>query len=183
MKHHQLSLPLQRRLWVVPQARAARPFYPQLQISSVSPACPLGARIRERHRLVVEQNARDCPGHRLSKRDVARQANRPMCWASKSAVRWRSRMLTVSQLSRQAKENPVRGADFERGKFAGGRGPSTHSAHARRRAEGYYHRLPLIICPEPDSEWMMNLVIFCPWNSRVVSPVRPSSFPIPVRRN
>jgi hypothetical protein len=108
-----------------------------------------------------------CPG---------RQANRPMCWASKSAVRWRSRMLTVSQLSRQAKENPVRGADFERGKFAGGRGPSTHRAHAQRRAEGYYHRLPLIICPEPDSEWMMNLGIFCLWNSRVVSPVRTSAF-------
>src|SRR5882672_116292 len=32
----------------------------------------------------------------------------------------RSRMLTVSQLSRQAKENPVGGAGFERGKFSGG---------------------------------------------------------------
>src|SRR5258708_32321250 len=33
--------------------------------------------------------------------------------------RCRSRTLTVSQLSRQAKENPVRGAGFERGKFSG----------------------------------------------------------------
>src|SRR5882757_7018911 len=40
--------------------------------------------------------------------------------------RCRSRTLTVSQLSRQAKENPVRGAGFERGKFSGAhRNPTT----------------------------------------------------------
>src|SRR5882757_10808727 len=64
--------------------------------------------------------------------------------------RCRSRTLTVSQLSRQAKENPVRGAGFERGKFSGAhRDPALMR---ERRAEGYFHRLPLIVCPEPDSE-------------------------------
>jgi hypothetical protein len=54
--------------------------------------------------------------------------------------RCRSRTLTVSQLSRQAKENPVRGAGFERGKFSGAHRRSCASA-AR---EGYFHRLPLL---------------------------------------
>jgi hypothetical protein len=69
----------------------------------------------------------------------------------RGAGRCRSRVLTVSQLSHQAKENPVRGADFERGKFSGG-AAHRDTALMRRAAEGYYHRLPLIICPEPDSE-------------------------------
>jgi len=73
----------------------------------------------------------------------------------RGAVRCRSRVLTVSQLSRQAKENPVRGADFERGKFSGVR-PIEIQRSSASAAEGYDHRLPLLVCPGPDSEMDHN---------------------------
>jgi hypothetical protein len=115
-------------------ARAASRFYPQEQISSACPGmsawCP------------YSRAAQACRGAKRSGLSRAspikarrRQADRPMCWASKSAVPLPIEDVDSFATSRQAKESPVRGADFERGKFAGGRGPSTHSAHAQRRAE------------------------------------------------
>ena len=41
----------------------------------------VASHVGQRQGLVVEQKVRDCPWHRLSKRDRSRRANHPMVWA------------------------------------------------------------------------------------------------------
>jgi len=59
------------------------------------------------------------------------------------------RVLTVSQLSRRAKENPVRG---EWGQVLGGAAHRDNSTHARAPQTIATTGLLLIVCPEPDTE-------------------------------
>jgi hypothetical protein len=115
-------------------------------------ATPAGSHVGQPHGLIVKHQVRDRPGipHQLLNGRVSKSS----CSLGLNVrpVTCPLRVLTVSQLSRRAKENPVRGADFERGKFSGGAAHRDNSAHARAPRTNTTTGLLLIVCPEPDTE-------------------------------